>query len=91
MKMSKMVRSNPGRPRNQLRKTPRLDAWIAQLFRELGTPGAKTDLAKHLSDGDDASIPRWRTAIGKIARRETLPGGEFVLAAQEWLAARRAR
>lgn len=77
-----------GRQRNARRKTPRLDAWMEQLRPHLAPRGAKSELARFLAEGDPDKVAGWNVTIQKILNRATIAGGEFVLAAQDWMQAK---
>lgn len=69
--------------------TPRMDAWIANLQRELRPRGRKTALARFLADESGKSLIAMQTRIGLWLKQERHPNGETVLAISEWLSKNR--
>jgi hypothetical protein len=65
--------------------TPRMDAWIANLQRELRPRGRKTALARFLADASGKSVNVMQIRIIEWLKRKNNPNGETVLAISEWL------
>jgi hypothetical protein len=69
--------------------TPRMDAWIANLQRELRPRGRKTALARFLADASGKSVKIMQITIVKWLKRVDNPNGESVLAITEWISKNR--
>lgn len=66
------------------RKTPRLDAYLERLLRDLEPRGARADLARFLADGDEKLAPITQTQIARWYSGRALPSAESLLGIEEW-------
>jgi hypothetical protein len=65
--------------------TERTDAWKAKLRAATEPRGKRMELARFLSDGDEAKVQSRKVQIIRVLDHGTLPEPEFVLATLEWL------
>ena len=71
------------------RKTPRVEAWLADLRPHLETRGSQSELARFLADSNDPYIiRRWVTTFYTWYHKRAKPGAEEILAINDWLQSR---
>ena len=70
-------------------ETPFLDGWKADLASALSPRGARSELARWLAQQTGSTVARWKVEIARTLNSAHVPGGEFVLAVNQWRAHRR--